>query len=544
MTALAVCSLLFVAANGPAANAPAAGPPPAGALSTPELLAAKDSWFDWRESGAPLRVEGRVQLVAGGTLRLRGLPLTVRPAAGATLGRADDRTSRVEITGRLAAGPTGTFLEATAVRVVPSDDAEFTERQATLDKSDPAAWDALTDWAAARAEFYEDRALARRAGLARRAAFDLRWDAAAAAESPPAGAPAGAPPGVLAELALLDAPPAASLDPRFRLTRTHDALRAWWDAARDDPAADLAALTGAIAARLPGADRPAVGDPPADGDLLANYAAAPPETYRDAPDEARRALHRAFFVTAERERIERSAAPDGRDGFAVAARLTDRLPELADLAEGYRTRELAWRLARVASATRAEAAELAALFAARGDAAKADETVARWLAAREKSLRGEGVNGLIRAAEEYRAVSRDPAAGAEAAARLLREAYAEAPPGTAAEEDVAARLTALGLTRVGDRWLDADAPGAALPAAEVAVREGRVTVGMTASQVRRALGDPPVRTVAATGLGVAEVWVYARPDAAFGAGGGLAVHLTRPRGGDPDAATVAAVHRL
>ena len=521
-----------------AATLAAADPPPDRTLSTADLLAARDAWPDWRESGAVLRVEGRVRGVAGETLRLERLPLTVRPAAGATLGRADARTRRVEITGRLAGGATGTFLEATAVRVIPSDDAEFTERSAAADKRDPAALDALAEWGETRAAFYDDRSLARRAELVRTRAFELRWDAAGEAEGPVAGAPAGRPPAVAARLGLLDSPAAATLPGRFRLTRTHDVLRTWWSAVRDEPAADLAALTGAVLTRLPGADRPA---PDADADLLAAYAADPRDAYRTAPDEARRALHRAFFALAERERIERSAAPDGRDGVAVAARLEARLPELPELAESYRRRELAWRLARVESATRAEAIELANLLAARGDAAGAGRARREWLVAREKSLRGEGVNGLIRAAEEYRAVADD----ADAAARLLREAYALAPPGTAAEEEVAGRLRALGLTRAGDRWLDAGAaPDAPPDPGEAAVRAGRVAVGMTADQVRRALGGPTSTTRAATGLSVAEVWVYGRPGAGFGGGGGLAVHLERPRDRPADDAKVVAVHRL
>ena len=536
-----IAALLFPLAFFPLAAAFA--PPPSGTLSTMDLLAAKDEWYDWRDGGFPLTVEGRVQSVAGGTLRLRGLPLTVRPAAGATLGRADNRTARVEVTGRLASGPGGTFLEANVVRVVPRDDAVFTDRKATLDKSDPAAWDELAAWAEARAAFYDDPPLAARAADARRRAFELRWDAAGEVDALPPDAPPGVPPGVRARLALLDSQ-GEGFDAGLRQTRTHELLRAWWDAVRDDREAPLAPLAGALLERLPGADRPAVGGP-AYPEARTAYERSPVDAYRAAPAEVRRALNRAFFVAVERERIERGAAPDGRDGFAVAARLTDRLPELADLAAGYRARELAWRRARVETATRAEAIELATLFAAAGDGDAAAEVRRRWLAAREKSLRADGVNGLIRAAEESRAVLPDPAAGTAEAARLLREAYATAPPGTDAEANVAARLTALGLTRVGERWLSPEEADAAVDPAERAVRAGRVVTGMSGAQVRRALGEPPLKTTAATAAGVAEVWVYARPDAAFApGGGGLAVHLLRPRGGAAADAKVTAVHRL
>ena len=526
------------------ALAAAFAPPPSGTLSTMDLLAAKGDWYDWRDDGVPLTVEGRVRYVAGGTLGLRGLPLAVRPAAGATLGRADDRTARVEVTGRLASGPGGLFLEATAVRVVSRDDAVFTDRKIRLDKSDPAAWEELAAWAEARAAFYDDPPLAARAAAARRAAFDLRWDAAGEADSLPPKTPPRACRRRCGRGWNCWIRRATAFDADLRRTRTHELLREWWDALRDDREAPLAPLAGAVRERLPGADRPAVGAP-AFPETLAEYERNPVDAYRAAPAEARRALNRAFFVAVERERIERGAAPDGRDGFAVAARLTDRLPELADLAAGYRARELAWRRARVETATRAEAIELASLFAAEGDEEAAGEVRRRWLAAREKSLRSDGVNGLIRAAEESRAVLPDPAAGAAESARLLREAYAAAPPGTDAEANVAARLTALGLVRVGERWLAPDEADAAIDPTERAVRAGRVVVGMSGDQVRRALGEPPLKTTAATAAGVAEVWVYARPAAAFSpGGGGLAVHLLRSRGAPAGDAKVTAVHRL
>ena len=532
--ALLACALVFVQQEEPA-------PPPAGVLSVPEVLAARDAWPAWRDAGAVLTVEGRVQYVARGTLGLRKLPLAVRPAEGETLGRANSRTARVEVVGTLKSGPGGLFLEAANVRVVPRDDAVFTDKLVALDKSDPAAWDALAAWAEERAAFYDDPPLAERAADARRAAFDLRWESAGDADSP-ADAPAGVPPGVLPRLVLLDAQP-ETFDAGLRAVRTHELLRQWWRAVRDDRAAPLAPLVGEIAARLPGADRPAMGDP-AFPEELAAYADDPLRVYEAASPEARRALHRAFFVAVERERIERTAAPDGRDGAAVAARLLDRLPELADLAAAYRARELAWRTARVETATRAEAVDLATRLAAAGDDAGAESVRRRWLAAREAGLRGDGLNGLIRAAEEAREVL-PGGAGSKEAARLLREAYALAPPGTAAEADVAARLKELGLTRVGERWLTPEAADAAVGPAERAVRAGRVTVGMTAAQVRRALGEPPAKTTAATGAGVAEVWVYARPGAAFGpGGGGLAVHLFRRRGAAAADATVTVVHRM
>ena len=543
--------------------APASFAPPGGVMSSEELLAAREFWPEWERSGAIFKVEGRVRSVAGGTLRLENLPLTVRPAAGGRLGRADNRTDRAEVTGRLASGPSGTFLQATAVRVLPGDDATFLTRKLALDRDDPAAWEKLARWAERRAAFYDDPALARRAAEARREAFDLRWEAAGATADLPQTAPAGVPPGVWAQLALADEVAAEpndepgegeDVEKPFRLdgpTRTalvHDALRAWWRAVRDDGNANLAALAGQISRRLPGAaeppgEEPQPNAPPAD--RLADYDRSPAATFGAADAATRAALARRFFVQVERTRIERAAAPDGRDGFAVAKVLAARLPELPDLAERYRERELAWRLAAVASSTRAEAVELAELLRGRGEPERADQALRTWLAARERSLRGDGLGGLIRAAEEYR----DLTGGDAEAIRLLKEAHAAAEPGSAEENAVAAKLRASGLTLSGGRWRTlADAAAAPVDPLAAAVKAGRVAVGMTAPQVRAALGAPPVRSRAVSRLTVAEVWVYAPPAAGFsdglGAGGSIVVHLARPKSRPPEDATVVAVHRL
>ena len=542
--------------------APALLAPPGGVMSTEELLAAREFWPEWERSGEIFKVEGRVRSVAGGTLRLENLPLTVRPAAGSRLGRADNRTDRAEITGRLTSGPSGTFLQATAVRVLPGDDATFLTRKLALDRDDPAAWENLARWAERRAAFYEDPALARRAAEARREAFDLRWEAAGATPDLPRTAPAGAPPGVWAQLALADEVATGNVEPGegeelekpFRLdesTRTalvHDALRAWWRAVRDDGDANLAALAGQINRRLPGAAEPPGKEPPPaapSADRLAEYDRSPAATFGAADAATRAALARRFFAQVERTRIERGAAPDGRDGFAVAKVLAARLPELPDLAEGYRERELAWRLARTASSTRAEAVELADLLRSRGEPERADEALRTWLAARERSLRGDGLGGLIRAAEEYR----DLTGGDAEAIRLLKEAHAAAEPGSPEESAVAAKLRALGLVLSGGRWRTlAEAAAAPVDPLAAAVKAGRVAVGMTAPQVRAALGAPPVRSRAVSRLTIAEVWVYAPPAAGFsdglGAGGSIVVHLARPKSRPPEDATVVAVHRL
>ncbi|MEM9701702.1 MAG: hypothetical protein AAF907_04595, partial [Planctomycetota bacterium] len=481
-----LCGAMLFAGSSAAAPAfaqskPAQAEPPDGVMSSEAFLKARPFWPEWERSGKVFKLEGRVRSVAGGTLRLEKIPLTVRPSAGSSLGRADNRTKRVEVTGRLASGPTGTYLQSTSVLALPSDDSVFTSRKLALDRDDPTALEGLAEWAESRAKFYDDPGMTRRAREARRAAFDLRWNLAGKATKRPAEAPAGVPADVWTQLALLDATPAdenAGLTDADRIALMHRALRAWQRAIRDDAGADVAALAGQIRRRLPGAaDLPAPNAADATpSELLARYDRSPSDTYAGASEANRKRLARRFFVLVERTRIEATAASDGRNGNRVAEELAARLPELPALSEEYRQREIAWRIGRIASSTRADAVALAELLNENGEPERAAEALQTWLAARERSLRTDGIGGLIRAAEEYRSLADDD----EAAVRLLIEAYAAADPGSEEEKAVAARLRELGMRRVGGRWRTAE-EAAAMPIDPIAaaVRDGRVVVGFS-----------------------------------------------------------------
>ena len=490
------------------------------AESVEEFLGRRDTWEQMLEAGTPVRLEGRVSAVTGGQVRLRQFPLAVKPAEGYDFDHLHAATYRVEVTGRLRRDRSRTYVAASNVRRLPDDTLWYEQRVGELDRDDPAAWYALADWAAGRAAFYRDDELTKLADQARVNGFTREWNALPDDRTDAARA---------ARFALLDRAAERGVPVATIREQTHRVLRGWWEGVRDDPAADLAPLLDALRARLPGADRPA--DAPLPDDAGAAYAGDPVAAYAAADDPLRRRLHRRFFAAVARESVERTAAPDGRDGFAVAARFEALLPERADLAAAARGRELAWRLARVEAATQSEVTELAGLFDARGEPARAAEARTRWLSAREASLRNEGVGGLLRAAELHLSVGEDR----PAAVRLLREAERAAPGSEAVDE----AMRAFGLRRVDGRWLTAE-EAAALPVDPLAhaVRAGRVLPGMTAAQVRSALGEPRTATRAASAAHVGEAWVYGE------AGRGLVVHLLRYKHAPADEAKVVAVARL
>ena len=496
------------------------------AESVEDFLARRDAWERMAGDGTPVRLEGRVSTANGGQIRLRNFPLAVKPADGRDFDHVHPATRRVEVTGVLRSGRSALYVEASNVRRLPDDAAWYGQRVGELDRDDPAAWAALADWAARRASFYRDEQLAALAAQARVNGFEREWNAL------PADGAAGERRD--AAFALLDSAAGRGVPAGAVGEKAHRVLRGWWDAARDDPDADLAPLLDALRTRLPDAGRPAdeplPDDPSQDGPAAA-YDADPVAAYADADPEARRRLHRRFFAAVARESVERTAAPDGRDGFAVAARLEALLPERPDLADAARKRELAWRLARVGTATQSEVTELAGLFDARGEPARAAEARTTWLTAREAALRDEGPGGLLRAAELYLSVAEDR----PNAVRLLREAERAAPDSPA----VADAMRTSGMKRVDDRWVT---PGeaAAMPVDPLAraVRAGRVLPGMTAAQVRAALGEPQSVTRAASAAHVGEAWVY-------GEGGrGIVVHLLRYSRAPTGDAKVVAVGRV
>ncbi|MCH7685260.1 MAG: hypothetical protein IH899_01015, partial [Planctomycetes bacterium] len=203
-------------------------------------------------------------------------------------------------------------------------------------------------------------------------------------------------------------------------------------------------------------------------------------------------------------RIEATARGHSSNGMEIAAEIEKLLPEQQTLAEQYRERELSFRFSRVESSGRSEVVKLSKLFRDRNQQKKAEQVLTKWLAAKTKEMRKDGPAGLMRIAEEYINLMQDR----QTAAKLLKEAYQLSPK----SEEIKERLRLLGYVFRKGAWFTA-AEAAERPEDPVdqAIRDGRVVIGMTSSQVKRALGGKPTTiTRAATAGVICELWVYGR----------------------------------
>ena len=485
-------------------------------IPMPKFLEMQPQWETLAAAGTPLTIDGRIASAGSKLLRLQKCPLLFRPQ-DETLNLPPRDTVRVAVAGHLQQQAGGLIFLVGELRALPSDSQAYLLREAASDQNDPADWYRLADWCVKTGTFYDDAFLLDKAAAARRRGLRLERDAA----------------GDAIALQKLADKAAGFAMPDLATELRHRALWLRWtalqEAAQTNPLADFTPLLQAILRELPGADTPVI---PLPADTAARYAAKPLGVYEETPTKQRSTLHRLFYLAVKQTAIERDADPTGANGDAIAMRLEATLPERADLADRYRLRAMNVRLSHVGTATRDEALTLAQRFRDRGDDAKAADALAAWLAAREASLRPEGVSGLVRAAEDYVAVAGDT----KAAVRLLREADALSP----ASELVGEAFAALGYVRRGEAWLSPEAAAARPPdPVLVAMREGRITPGMSPEQVRRTLGSPDRVARSAAVSQVYEVWLYGTPGRS-----GVAVHFVRYKQRPPEEARAVAIRTL
>lgn len=449
--------------------------------SVKTFLAERDKWE--RLQGTTLSVEGRWSIFNDERLLLTKCDLVfvfdnaVRVPAS--------KTKNVEVTGRLETREGALVFRVTRLQLRPSDLDAVGDRRARLETNDPQGWYDLADWATERGRFYEDEELLKEAA-------DLNHT------------------GVMVEYRKI---PPTAVDPLFALAQKakrlglprdlhdrmiHDALRRELAAARRGKPELYNVVLTHILERL------------ADSDVRLNldeatleqqrlYREDPLAVYEQADEDQRRTLHRLFYTEAALEQIEGAAAADGSNGFEIARRIEQTVPEHAALAEDYRDREIAWQIEHAPELTRENLLTLAERLNEREQAARAEEVKRRWLAAREPTWRDRGINGKLDLADEYIQLLGDEAAAAD----VYREIFTQ-PNG---QETARAKLVELGYRFDGSDWVSTDAdPGA--PAAD-AIRRGVVRKGMIDSEVQAALGGRPDSVVRIASRGqVTEVWMY------------------------------------
>lgn len=453
-----------------------------GGTSIEEFVKQQPKWQRMQE--ATLRVEGRCPILTDQRLFFTNCDLLFVLGEGVEAPMIRSKT--VQATGKLQTRQGKLTFVVSRLKELPTDAETLADRRARLPADDAAAWYKLADWAAQRGRFYEDAQLIDGAADLRRAGIQIDY------RQIPAG-------DIAALYVLAEQAEKFNLPPALREEIVHDGIRRELRQLRPDNARQWDVVLTHVLNRLPGSEvslgfpipEPAVA-------LEREYAAQPLEIYEQADADQRRLLHRWIYARSQLQRVEMDAAADGSNGFSIAARLEQSLPEFKDQAAAWRQREIDWQLDHIPDLDRDNLLELVTRLEERDRASRAAEAKRAWLTAQEPKYRARGAGGLLDYAQEQITLLNDP----DAAASLYQELYQD-PFG---QETARARLVDLGYQFDGSRWMkQTDVP---TDAAADAIRRGIVRKGMTSGQVRNAFGKPVSVVKFAVRGQVSELWVY------------------------------------
>lgn len=453
--------------------------------SIERLNQSKGEWPNLTASA--LRIEGRVASQIKGQLRYQKCDLTFRLTP--ELERRLTQSKNLEVTGQMRRDDGQLFFEVTAVTPQPGDMEQFRSREAGLKNPQPKDWYELADWGINRARFYADEELqiaaasCRARGVASELSQLARDDYAGRFE--------------LIDKALAFALPEILID-----DLRHEAYRLWWIQATpvSNPQPEvLKALEGKLKRDWPEALVPGS---PFPTELQAQYLQDPLGTYHAADPGQRQILRRLFAAEVQLKRLDLQLAANGSNGREIAEQVEILVPERKAIAERYRDAALMYRLSEIATASRAEALDLAGRFRERQLPQQASETLLRWLTEKERRLRPETAPELIELADDYLALLNDESR----AVSLLSEAHKR----ESESAEVLRRFQQLNYVYDGVQWKKSRQ--SAKPSADPTepAQPHQLEKGMTIVQLRQMLGEPTSRQRVATAAGIEQFWTYGR----------------------------------
>lgn len=476
-------------------------------LSISELNEKVEQWTASRKVPPEVlyQVEGRASLFSRHRLQFKNCKVPFESEA--ELSEPTRRNANLEATGVVVREePSGKYVfRIRSIREMPTDLETFFDRRRALRGQPAEKWYELARWAEQRGNFYKDYELLSRSEEAYQQGLDQERHALSTDRTEGLFA--------LAEKARQFHMPVKAIQ-----ELQHEALTLEWQQSRRQSGAELNKLAQRIAELLPDSKQPL--DEP-DSALQTEYFAAPRETYRAADAEKRLMLHRLLYADVLLRIITAELAPDGANGFEVAAKLIELIPEQRALAESFRDKALTARAREVESLSKTDMLALAEEYRNRQQPQRADQIIESWLTLRQRRLDPDDTDGLIRLTDDYRRLLHR----GDLANQLLKDAWQKHPRAT----DLAARLQQMGFRLHDGAWLNEDEynsrPEGRL---EQAIRTGRVEPGMSGSNVRKSLGEPQRAARSATSGQVTEVWTYDQTGSSR-----LVVRLKRHRrGGD------------
>ncbi len=452
--------------------------------------------------GSKFLLQGRVSGVADNVLGFQGCSMVFRCTE--SVPKLLPGKDVLEVSGELARDSQsgGLFFRVASFRKIESDDRQYERRRASVNRSEAASMFELGDWAMARGEFYKDEDLLQKGRQCYREGVRIER-----------GDKQRQNPEWMEELARKAVDLAK--DENLKQELLHQSVVMRYEQLSLKPkvrADDLEGLASSVSKLLPGFDQPLIGG---EAELRMTYWRSPVDYYDGfAPsktvtvavsEQQRRKLHRVLYSEMILESLRRRVRPDGGNGKEIADEMARLLPERPDLPAIYRDQEMAFRVAQVEKLTLPELnalrQELIALN--RGDVSR--DVFNRWFAHREGTLRKQGADGLLELAELYQTAYEGPRDKRRIVIELLREVD-QLRPGL---EQVRAALATFGLQFRNGRWMtDAEVREEENSPLNRAIREGKVIVGMTPDQVRKAIGVPTSVTRCLTNRQVVEYWAY------------------------------------
>jgi len=482
--------------------------------STAQLLEQKEKWADWATSKKMIQLTGRYRAAVGDKIQLQRLDFSLVPRRGLPELTRVRPNSRLSVYGCFEYE--GNDLLFRLFRQVNDDGPDvkaFQTQMADLETTDVAARYALVRKYQQIAEFFEDRSLKSVVLRGREETFQkqlsaLREDADQLWQ-------------------LVDPGPGFDVgsEVRQQLTFQVGILRA---TRSDDPK-----LTTFIQKHLPGW-KEVSGTLPQE--MLAHFRDDPVQYYADSDQLHRRRMERLLYRSIRRKEIESQLKSDGSNALALSDQLKEELPEEREAIRSLYNVHADGLVRDVEQLRWKELESLTVMLDQLERPGDISSAVDDWLDEQVRRNVDRGLEGSVRIAEEFLNAWGRWKSGKhqEQAIEYFKQAWALAiteSPGDAKE--LQQRLENFGWTRLHDRWLTEEQVAELPPDdIELAVREGRVVIGMSAQQVRAIHGTPRRRIRMASSLHMEESWVF---------GNRLVVHLRRRRTGAPETAAVISI---
>jgi hypothetical protein len=459
--------------------------------SVEELNGLKSRWANFAAIKQNITVEGRISTRSPLLMRLRGCDLSFRRTDKKALPNFPFKAKSIEVDGYLVPDPRNRrkyFFHVTSIRVRPTDLEVFSKKQRAIRRVKPQSWYELGDWAAARGAFYKDKLLLEKSTEAYRTGLGIERGLLGK--------------GDWAGLLKLAAK-SKKLGSSEKLPREwrHEAHRIRWQLSLSKGKPTFLEVVKGLRTEWPECLFPIKMPMPA---LAKSYAKNPLTTYHDASSSERDILHRLFYREVQLKEILGDAKRDGSNGLNIAKQIDEVLPEEKELAETYRVRELSFRFSQLKTANKDEAVELAKLYQDRKQPQKSTETLTLWLKAQHASRTREGAPGLTKLALDYQKLLNDKKATVE----LLKRAHQMNPR----QSEAISRLEQMGHVLQNGKWVTgSDIKKSKQPKNEKPVSVGKVTIGMSPLQVRRAMFGEPTNIIRmASRKNFSEIWVYGR----------------------------------